>query len=83
MIDPHPGARISVEGHTDDVGSDTDNQALSERRARSVVSWLTSNGVPAAGIQATGHGEAHPKVPNTNDRNRAQNRRIEITVTLP
>jgi len=83
MVDPHPGARITVEGHTDDVGSDTDNQALSERRARSVVSWLTSNGVPAAGIQATGHGEAHPKVPNSSDRNRAQNRRIEITVTLP
>ncbi|HYW14165.1 MAG TPA: OmpA family protein [Longimicrobium sp.] len=83
MIAPHPGARITVEGHTDDVGSDTDNQALSERRARSVLSCLTSNGVPTTGIQAMGHGEAHPKVPNTNDRNRAQNRRIEITVTLP
>lgn len=83
MIDPHPGARITVEGHTDDVGSDTDNQALSERRARSVASWLTSNGVPPAGIQATGHGETQPKVPNTSDRNRAQNRRIEVTVTLP
>jgi outer membrane protein OmpA-like peptidoglycan-associated protein len=34
-------------------------------------------------MQATGHGESQPKVPNTNDRNRAQNRRIEITVTLP
>ena len=83
MIDPNRGARISVEGHTDDVGSDTDNQSLSERRARSVVSWLTSQGVNASLIQATGHGEAHPKVPNTSDRNRAQNRRIEITVTLP
>jgi outer membrane protein OmpA-like peptidoglycan-associated protein len=83
MIDPHAGARISVEGHTDDVGSDTDNQALSERRARSVVAWLTAHGVDASRIEATGHGEAHPKVPNTSDRNRAQNRRIEITVTLP
>lgn len=83
MIDAHPGARISVDGHTDDVGSDTDNQALSERRARSVVAWLTSNGVAASRITATGHGEAQPKVPNTSDRNRAQNRRIEITVTLP
>ncbi len=83
MIDPNAGARISVEGHTDDVGSDTDNQALSERRARSVVAWLTAHGVDASHIEATGHGEAHPKVPNTNDRNRAQNRRIEITVTLP
>jgi outer membrane protein OmpA-like peptidoglycan-associated protein len=83
MIDPHPGARVSIDGHTDDVGSDTDNQALSERRARSVVTWLTGQGVAAARIQAVGHGESQPKVPNTNDRNRAQNRRIEITVTLP
>jgi outer membrane protein OmpA-like peptidoglycan-associated protein len=83
MIDPHPGARVTVEGHTDDVGSDTDNQALSERRARSVVAWLTANGVQAGRIEATGHGEAHPKVPNNSDRNRALNRRIEITVTLP
>ena len=83
MIDPHPGARITVEGHTDDVGSDTDNQALSERRARSVLAWLTGHGVDASRIEATGHGEAQPKVPNDSDRNRAQNRRIEITVTLP
>jgi outer membrane protein OmpA-like peptidoglycan-associated protein len=83
MIAPHAGARVTVEGHTDDVGSDTDNQALSERRARSVVSWLTAHGVEAGRIEAVGHGEAHPKVPNTSDRNRAQNRRIEITVTLP
>ena len=83
MIDPHPGARVTVEGHTDDVGSDADNQALSERRARSVAAWLTGHGVAAGSIQATGYGETHPKVPNTSDRNRAQNRRIEITVTLP
>jgi outer membrane protein OmpA-like peptidoglycan-associated protein len=83
MIDPHPGARITIEGHTDDVGSDTDNQGLSERRARSVSTWLTGQGVAASRIQATGHGEAQPKVPNNSDRNRALNRRIEITVTLP
>lgn len=83
MIDPNPGARISIDGHTDDVGSDADNQALSQRRAQSVVAWLTGQGVAAARIEAAGHGESQPKVPNTNDRNRAQNRRIEITVTLP
>lgn len=83
MTAPHAGARVTVEGHTDDVGSDADNQALSERRARSVVAWLTSHGVEGSRIEATGHGEAHPKVPDTSDRNRAQNRRVEITVTLP
>jgi outer membrane protein OmpA-like peptidoglycan-associated protein len=83
MIDPHPNARITIDGHTDDVGADAANQALSQRRAQSVVAWLTAQGVPAARMQAAGHGESQPKVPNTNDRNRAQNRRIEITVTLP
>jgi outer membrane protein OmpA-like peptidoglycan-associated protein len=83
MIDPNPGGRISIDGHTDDVGSDADNQSLSERRAQSVLAWLTNHGVDASRIEAAGHGENQPKVPNTNDRNRAQNRRIEITVTLP
>ncbi|WP_420124884.1 OmpA family protein [Longimicrobium sp.] len=83
MIDPHPNGRITIDGHTDDVGADAANQTLSERRAQSVVAWLTAQGVPAARMQATGHGETQPKVPNTSDRNRAQNRRIEITVTLP
>jgi outer membrane protein OmpA-like peptidoglycan-associated protein len=83
MIDPHPNGRITIDGHTDDVGADAANQTLSERRARSVVAWLTAQGVAASRMQATGHGETQPKVPNTNDRNRAQNRRIEITVTLP
>jgi outer membrane protein OmpA-like peptidoglycan-associated protein len=83
MIDPHPNGRISIDGHTDDVGADAANQSLSERRARSVVAWLTAQGVAASRMEATGHGETQPKVPNTSDRNRAQNRRIEITVTLP
>jgi outer membrane protein OmpA-like peptidoglycan-associated protein len=83
MIDPNPNARISIDGHTDDVGADDANQTLSERRAQSVVAWLTSQGVAASRMEATGHGESQPKVPNTSDRNRAQNRRIEITVTLP
>lgn len=83
MIDPHPNGRITIDGHTDDVGADAANQTLSQRRAQSVVAWLTARGVAAARMEATGHGESQPKVPNTSDRNRAQNRRIEITVTLP
>jgi outer membrane protein OmpA-like peptidoglycan-associated protein len=83
MIDPHPAARISIEGHTDDVGADADNQSLSERRARSVSAWLAGQGVAAARMEASGAGETRPWVPNTSAANRAQNRRIEITVTLP
>jgi outer membrane protein OmpA-like peptidoglycan-associated protein len=83
MVDPNPGARISIEGHTDDVGADADNQSLSDRRARSVAAWLTAQGVAAARMETSGAGESRPKVPNTSAANRAQNRRIEITVTLP
>jgi len=83
MIDPYPTARITVEGHTDDVGADAANQALSEARARSVVQWLTQHGVAAARLQARGLGETQPTVPNDSPAHRAQNRRIDIVVDRP
>lgn len=83
MVDPYPTARITVEGHTDDVGADAANQALSEARARSVVQWLTQHGVAAARLQAQGHGETQPMVPNDSPANRARNRRIDIVVDRP
>ncbi|HKP76673.1 MAG TPA: OmpA family protein, partial [Longimicrobiaceae bacterium] len=83
MIDPSPGARITVDGHTDDVGADADNQRLSEARAQSVVRWLTEHGVNASRITAHGYGETHPASPNDSAANRAKNRRIEITVEKP
>lgn len=83
MIDPNPGARITVDGHTDDVGADADNQRLSEARAQSVVRWLTEHGVEASRLTAHGYGETHPAYANDTAANRAKNRRIEITVERP
>ena len=80
MIDPFPGARITVDGHTDDVGADADNQRLSEARAQSVVQWLTQHGVAANRLEAHGYGKTRPAYPNDTAANRAKNRRIEITV---
>jgi outer membrane protein OmpA-like peptidoglycan-associated protein len=80
MIDPNPAGRITVDGHTDDVGADADNQRLSEARAQSVVRWLTEHGVAASRLTAHGYGEAHPAYPNDSAANRAKNRRIEIAV---
>ena len=75
-----PSVAISVAGHTDDVGSNNDNQILSERRAKSVVDYLTDKGVDAKRIQSAGYGETRPIVPNVSDTNRAKNRRIEFKV---
>jgi len=80
MIAPYPDAKVTVEGHTDNVGADADNQRLSEARAQSVVQWLVQHGVPAARLEAHGYGKTRPAFPNDTPANRARNRRIEIIV---
>ncbi len=84
IIDQHPGARLVVEGHTDDVGSQTYNLGLSSRRASSVAEWLVKHGVSRSRLVARGYGKSRPKYPNTSELNRARNRRVEIlVVTAP
>lgn len=73
---------VAVIGHTDDVGSEADNQALSEARAESVARFLQSNGVQPDLITTEGRGEAEPVADNSTDEGRALNRRVEITVGL-
>lgn len=72
--------RIEISGHTDDVGSDKDNQLLSERRAKAVADYLTSNGVSGQRLRSKGYGKTKPVKPNTSDENRQLNRRIEMTI---
>ncbi|SDD86347.1 WD40-like Beta Propeller Repeat [Dyadobacter soli] len=69
--------KIEISGHTDDVGSDTENMALSQRRAQSVQYYLQQSGIAADRILAKGYGETTPKAPNDSDENRQKNRRIE------
>ncbi len=71
---------IVVAGHTDSRGSDSYNQALSERRANSVASYLTSRDVLEARIEAIGFGEKAPIADNGTDAGRAQNRRVELSL---
>lgn len=73
-------AVVHIEGHTDDVGSEEDNLALSERRAESVKAYLVRGGVAEERVTSEGFGELQPKVLNDTDRNRAQNRRVEIRI---
>jgi len=75
-----PDLRIEVGGHTDDLGSNRTNQRLSERRAATVVNYLTSKGAISRQITSRGYGEDNPIVENSSAENRARNRRIEFTV---
>jgi outer membrane protein OmpA-like peptidoglycan-associated protein len=69
---------ISVNGHTDDVGSDAYNQKLSERRAQAVRDYLVQAGLPAEILSVEGHGKSLPLVKGTSEAARAKNRRVEL-----
>ncbi len=73
---------ITVEGHTDDVGSDATNKTLTQKRSASVAAELKKAiDRPAFKWKEMGYGESRPLVENTTDENRAKNRRVEILVT--
>jgi outer membrane protein OmpA-like peptidoglycan-associated protein len=69
---------VDVIGHTDSTGSDAYNMTLSQRRADSVATYLSSNGVLRARIATQGMGESQPIASNDSETGRAQNRRVEI-----
>lgn len=72
--------RVEVGGHTDAKGTDEYNQALSERRAASVVAYLTGKGIAADRMQSKGYGEAEPIADNETDEGRELNRRVELKI---
>ncbi len=74
---------ITIEGHTDSIGSADFNQTLSFARAVSVRDYLVSRGVPADRIDAKGYGASRPLVDNATAENRAMNRRVEIVIHPP
>jgi OmpA-OmpF porin, OOP family len=75
------GRSVIIEGHTDDVGSDSMNQSLSFRRAQSVESALIQRGVAQQQLNALGRGESSPVASNDNPDGRQQNRRVEVIFT--
>jgi len=80
-IDKKKYTQATIEGHTDDKGSEEYNDQLSLKRAQSVKDWLVSQDVNPDIIKVQGSGESKPKYPNDTDGNRAKNRRIEIIFT--
>ncbi len=79
----YPDRSITIEGHTDSVGSEDYNLGLSQRRAESVRSYLMRQGVDATRVTTHGMGESVPVAPNDTASGRQQNRRVEIIVSNP
>jgi OmpA-OmpF porin, OOP family len=80
-IRAHPAVKkVRIEGHTDDVGSDTVNRELSKKRAESVKDALVERGVSKGRLEAVGHGESQPIAPNRTRAGRAKNRRVEFVI---
>lgn len=71
---------LLIVGHTDDVGSESFNQTLSEKRAAAVSNYLASVGVSKSRLRIEGKGENQPAVSNDTEYNRSQNRRVEIAI---
>lgn len=80
FMNNNPSYKIEIAGHTDSVGSDSDNQTLSQNRAKAVVDYLIQNGIDASRLQPKGYGESLPIESNDTAEGRALNRRVEFTI---
>ncbi|NBC85355.1 MAG: OmpA family protein, partial [Bacteroidetes bacterium] len=80
-----PDAPITIEGHTDSRGNDATNQRLSDERATAVQEYLMANmsSLSPDQVEAVGYGESRPLASNETEEGRAQNRRIDVTISLP
>jgi outer membrane protein OmpA-like peptidoglycan-associated protein len=78
MLKQNPDLKISIEGHTDNVGSDKSNKALSENRAKSVMNALVSAGIEKSRLSSKGWGATKPIADNSTEDGRFKNRRVEI-----
>jgi OmpA-OmpF porin, OOP family len=72
--------KIELSGHTDNIGTDTDNLTLSQERIKSVSPYLIKKGIPENRLQAKGCGESKPKATNDTEEGRQKNRRVEFKI---
>ena len=81
VLADHPEIKkIRVEGHTDNVGRPDYNKSLSDKRANSVMKWLTDHGIAKERLIAKGYGQEQPIDANDNETGRANNRRVAFTI---
>lgn len=80
VLKDFPKTAVVIQGHTDSTGSDSHNQALSERRAGSVRSFFTGQGIQGQRLVAMGYGETMPVADNTTENGRRLNRRVDVVL---
>ncbi len=78
LLKGNPVLKVSVEGHTDNVGTPAANKALSDARAKSVADAIVKRGVDAMRLVAAGFGQERPVADNRTEEGRAKNRRVEL-----
>jgi outer membrane protein OmpA-like peptidoglycan-associated protein len=78
MLKDNPTLNISIEGHTDNVGTPQSNQTLSENRARAVMNAIIAKGIDKSRLSSRGWGQTKPIADNKTEEGRAKNRRVEI-----
>lgn len=81
LLNDNPNLKIQIDGHTDNVGQEKDNQLLSTNRAKSVVGYLLSKAINPQRLTYKGFGSTKPVSVNTTDASRALNRRTELSIT--
>jgi OmpA-OmpF porin, OOP family len=80
FLNNNPEVKVEIQGHTDNIGSESYNQKLSEGRAASVKEYLISQGIDSSRLTAKGYGESVPLMENNTPMGRSFNRRIEFKV---
>ncbi|MFP2927753.1 OmpA family protein [Pyxidicoccus sp. 3LG] len=83
ILAKYPDDRITIEGHTDNRGTEPYNESLSLRRADAVSRVLRGRGVDDGQMVVLGQGETQPVAPNTTDDGRTANRRVELHIDVP
>ena len=79
MLTEHGDLKLTIEGHTDNVGNAAANQDLSQRRAAAVKDYLVAkHGIDSSRINSAGLGDKKPAAPNATPEGRQQNRRVEL-----
>ena len=83
FLNNYPNRSVQIEGYTDSVGSADYNMGLSQRRADSVKSYLSGQGIDNGRLSATGKGESNPVADNGSASGRQQNRRVDVIIVNP
>ncbi len=80
LMKTNPSAIVEISAHTDDIGSDDFNNALSAKRAQEIVRYLKTKGIPSSRLKAQGYGKTRPLDTADTEEARAKNRRVELKI---